>query len=70
MTLFILNCCLILTALVAAHAIGDDYLRQQYKGHVEPDSLHTVLQRSGLTGLKRALMQAILRRATPLQKVI
>lgn len=26
------------SALVAAHAIGDDRLQQQYQGHVEPDS--------------------------------
>lgn len=26
------------SALVAAHAIGDDRLQQQYEGHVEPDS--------------------------------
>jgi predicted metalloprotease len=26
------------SALVAAHAIGDDRLQQRYQGHVEPDS--------------------------------
>jgi predicted metalloprotease len=26
------------SALLAAHAIGDDRLQQQYQGHVEPDS--------------------------------